>query len=63
MPEAVGAEKGERTPNRQGYRAGCYLSFTARDIELIHAGLQAGRAHDVGPTLDGSGVLQATKLT
>jgi hypothetical protein len=24
MEEAVGAEKGERTPNRQGYRAGYY---------------------------------------
>jgi len=24
MDEAIGAEKGERTPNRQGYRSGYY---------------------------------------
>ena len=31
------------------------LSFTPSDIELIHAGLQARRAHDAGPTSDESG--------
>ena len=34
------------------------LSFTAHDIELIHAGLQARNAHDAGLTLDESGCCQ-----